>query len=353
MKNSSKTPIKSITFTVEEMARRLNCSFRGDGNTVIAGVAGLENAGKGSVTFYSGTRYRPQLENTSASAVIVPPGESFSRLPVIFSNTPYATFIQAVDLFFSPYRPGSGIHPTSFISPTAKIGKDVSIGALAYVGDGAVIGDEVVIFPLAAIYPGAKIGRNTVIHSHVAIRENIQVGDNVIIHNGAMIGSDGFGYLQDKEGRHIKIPQTGTVIIEDDVEIGANSCIDRAALESTIIKRGTKIDNLVQIAHNVEVGEDTILASQTGIAGSTKIGKKVITAGQVGIADHLTIGDQVIAAAKTGVTKSLPDKAFVSGSPHLKIQEWRKAWASIPKLFELIREVRKLRKRIDDLENKI
>ncbi|MFC2158887.1 UDP-3-O-(3-hydroxymyristoyl)glucosamine N-acyltransferase, partial [Acidobacteriota bacterium] len=215
------------------------------------------------------------------------------------------------------------------------------------------IGDGVVIFPLAAIYPGAKIGGKSVIHSHVAVRENIQVGENVIIHNGAMIGSDGFGYLQDKEGRHIKIPQTGTVIIEDDVEIGANSCIDRAALESTIIKRGTKIDNLVQIAHNVEVGEDTILASQTGIAGSTKIGKKVITAGQVGIADHLTIGDQVIAAAKTGVTKSLPDKAFVSGSPHLNIQEWRKAWASIPKLFELIREVRKLRKRIEDLEKKI
>ena len=350
MKKSPKNPAKS--FSIEEIARKLECEFRGDGRVVIDGVSGLMNARKGSLTFFSEDKLRPLLERTQASAVLVPPDEPFSRLPVILSETPYESFIQAVGLFFSPFRPDAGIHPTSVISPSAKIGKDVSVGALAYIGDRVTLGEGVVVFPLAAVHSGVTIGRNSIIHSHVSLREGIRIGDNVIIHNGAVIGSDGFGYIQDKEGKHIKIPQAGTVIIEDDVEIGANTCIDRAALEATVIKRGTKIDNLVQLAHNVEVGEDTILASQTGIAGSTKIGKKVITAGQVGIADHLTIGDEVIAAAKTGVTNSLPDKAFVSGSPHLDIRDWRKAWASIPKLFDLIREVRKLKKRIEELEKK-
>jgi UDP-3-O-[3-hydroxymyristoyl] glucosamine N-acyltransferase len=255
-----------------------------------------------------------------------------------------------VEYFFQPHRPDPGIHTLACVSPTAKVGKDVSIGAFAFIGDDVEIGNRTVIFPFVAMYPRAKVGRDCIIHSHVAIREETSIGNRVIIHNGAVIGSDGFGYVQDKRKSHIKIPQKGVVLIQDDVEIGANTTIDRASLGTTIIRKGTKIDNLVQIAHNVQIDADVILAAQTGIAGSTKIGKKVIAAGQVGIADHLEIGNNVIMAAKTGVTKNIPAKSMVAGYPHLGIREWRKAWASIPKLYDLLKEIKKLQKKIEKLE---
>jgi UDP-3-O-[3-hydroxymyristoyl] glucosamine N-acyltransferase len=194
------------------------------------------------------------------------------------------------------------------------------------------------------------LGRGCTIHSHVSIREDSIIGNRVIIHNGSVIGSDGFGYIQDKRKAHVKIPQKGVVVIEDDVEIGANTTIDRAALGKTIIHRGTKIDNLVQIAHNVEIGSDVILVAQTGIAGSSKIGKKVIAGGQVGIGDHVEIGDNVIVAAKSGVTKSIPANSMVAGYPHLDIRVWRKAWVSIPQLYDLLKEMKKLKKKIEQLE---
>jgi UDP-3-O-[3-hydroxymyristoyl] glucosamine N-acyltransferase len=189
------------------------------------------------------------------------------------------------------------------------------------------------------------------LHPHVSTRERTVIGNRVIIHNGAVIGSDGFGYIQNKRKSHIKIPQKGIVVLEDDVEIGANTTIDRASLGKTIIRKGTKVDNLVQIAHNVDIGSDAILAAQTGIAGSSKIGKKVIAGGQVGISDHVEIGDNVIMAAKSGVTKSIPANSIVSGSPHLDIREWRKAWVSIPQLYDLLKEIKKLKKKIEKLEN--
>ncbi len=350
MKNAPEN--SSQTITVANLAARLVCAFEGEGTTVLSGVSSLEEAGKGDLVFVAESKYRNLLEATKAAAVILPPGESFDRIPVIRSEKPYLTFVRAFDFFYTAFRPKPGIHPQAVVSPKARIGKDVAIGALGFIDDDVEIGDGSVIFPLVTIYPRVTVGENCVLHSQVTLREEVRIGDRVILHSGVVIGSDGFGYIQAENGSHIKIPQIGAVLIEDDVEIGANTTVDRAALGKTVIKKGTKIDNLVMVAHNVEIGPKSILAAQTGVAGSTKIGKNFIAGGQVGISDHITVGDNVIMAAKTGVTKDIPSDSFISGSPHLEIKAWRKAWASIPQLFDLIREVRKLKKRVEELENK-
>lgn len=349
-----KKPLKnnSPSITLSELASLLNCPFEGEGSTKIWGVSSLDKAKKGDLVFLAHHKYRSLLDETKASAAIIPSDEKFDRIPVIKSGNPHLMFIKAVDFFFKPYLPEPGIHPQALVSPSAKIRKEVSIGAFAIIGDEVEIGERTVIFPLATIFPQAKIGSHSIIHSHVTIREEVLVGNRVIIHNSAVIGSDGFGYIQAEDGSHIKIPQKGRVIIEDDVEVGANTAIDRASLGETIIRKGTKIDNLVQIAHNVEIGPNCIIAGQTGIAGSSKLEKNVITGGQVGVADHVKIGENVIIAAKSGVTKDIPANSIVAGIPHLDIKDWRKAWASIPHLYDLLREIRKLKKRIEEIEKK-
>lgn len=349
-----KKPLKnnSPSITLSELASLLNCPFEGEGSTKIWGVSSLDKAKKGDLVFLAHHKYRSLLDETKASAAIIPYDEKFDRIPVIKSRNPHLMFIKAVDFFFKPHLPEPGIHPQALVSPSAKIRKEVSIGAFAIIGDEVEIGERTVIFPLATIFPQAKIGSHSIIHSHVTIREEVLVGNRVIIHNSAVIGSDGFGYIQAEDGSHIKIPQKGRVIIEDDVEVGANTAIDRASLGETIIRKGTKIDNLVQIAHNVEIGPNCIIAGQTGIAGSSKLEKNVITAGQVGVADHVKIGENVIIAAKSGVTKDIPANSIVAGIPHLDIKDWRKAWASIPHLYDLLREIRKLKKRIEEIEKK-
>jgi len=341
---------KSVPIRVSVLAKLLDCPYKGKGATLISGVSNLKEAEKGDIVFLAHRKFRSQLEQTKASAAIIPADETFDRIPVIKSNNPQLSFIKAVEYFFQPHRPTPGIHSQAYVSPTAKIGKDVSIGAFAFIGDEVKIGNRTVIFPFVAMYPRTKVGRDCFIHSHVSIREESFIGNKVIIHNGAVIGSDGFGYIQDNKKTHIKLPQKGIVVIQDNVEIGANTTIDRASLGKTIIHKGTKIDNLVQIAHNVEIGSDVILVAQTGIAGSSKIGKKVIAGGQVGIADHVEIGDNVIMAAKSGVTKSIPANSTVAGIPHLDIRDWRKAWVSIPQLYDLLKEIKRLKKKIEKLE---
>lgn len=338
--------------TVEELARLLNSPFEGKGNTEIRGVSSLEKAREGDLVFLVHPKYRTLLEKSKASAAIIPVEEKYDKIPVIKSENPHLSFIKAVNLFYSPYRPEPGIHSSAFVAPSAKIARGVSIGAFAYIGDDVEVGAKTHIFPFAAIYPRVKIGNDAVIHSHVSVREDVQIGNRVIIHNGAVIGSDGFGYIQDKDRSHIKIPQTGTVIIEDDVEVGANTAIDRATLGETIIKKGTKIDNLVQIAHNVEIGPDSILAGQTGISGSVIIGKNVIMGGQVGVADHVRVEDNVIAAAKTGVTKSIHAGSMVAGYPHMNIKDWRKSRALLLQLYDLVKDIKKLKKKVEELEKK-
>jgi UDP-3-O-[3-hydroxymyristoyl] glucosamine N-acyltransferase len=336
--------------TVERLALLLDCRFEGDGRTVVSGVAGLENAGRGDLVFLASPKLRKLLEGSPAAAAIVPPEEPFRGIPVILSNTPQLTFIRAVELFFKPYRPEPGVHSTAVVSSSARIGQRVAVGALSVVGDDVEIGDGTVIFPLVSIYPRVKIGEGCVIHSHVSVRENVRIGDRVILHCGVVIGSDGFGYLKLEDGTHKKIPQTGTVVIEDEVEIGAGSAVDRAALGETVIRRGAKIDNLVQVAHNVEIGENAILAGQVGIAGSSRIGKNVVLAGQVGVADHLSVGDNVIAIAQTGIAQDVPAGSVVAGTPQLDVRDWRKASVLLPQLYDLVKEVRRLKTRVEELE---
>ena len=338
---------------VRELAAFLGCPFEGNGEVELMGVASLEGAGPGDLVFLANPKLRPHLEASRAAAVIVPPGETGLRLPAIRAADPHLAFIRAVEHLSSPRRPAPGIHPLAFIAPSAQIGPEVSIGPLSYIGEDAVVGPRTVIHALAALYPGVRVGEDCVIHSHAAIREGTVIGHRVVIHNGVVIGADGFGYIRGEDGRHIKIPQVGEVRIEDDVEIGANTCVDRATLEATVVRRGAKIDDLVMVAHNVEVGENAVLVGQAGVAGSSKIGRNVILSGQAGVADHLTIGDDSIVAAKSGVTKSLPPKSFVSGSPHLDARTWRRVWAVIPELPELVKELRRLRERVAELEKKL
>jgi UDP-3-O-[3-hydroxymyristoyl] glucosamine N-acyltransferase len=346
--NSEKPP--ELRLTVKELAERLGCRFEGEGGTALGGVADLEKAGEGDLVFLAQPRYRKLLETTKASAAVIRPDENFRRIPVLISEDPHLTFVRAVEIFFQPERPAPGVHPTAQVAGTAELGKNVAVGALSVIGDDVRVGDGTVIFPLVSIYPRVEIGEQTVIHSHVSIREGVRIGNRVIIHNGVVIGSDGFGYIKLADGTFKKIPQAGTVVIEDDVEIGANAAVDRAALGETIIRRGVKIDNLVQVAHNVKIGENSILAGQTGIAGSATIGKSVIMGGQVGVGDHIEIGDGVIAAGQTGITKDVPAGAVVSGSPHLDIRDWRKVWVLLPQLYDFIKDVKRLKARVEELE---
>ncbi len=343
----------SSPLTVEKIARVLNCSFEGEGKTEIRGVSSLEKAKEGDLVFFAHRKHRELLEKCKASAAIIPEEEKYKSISVIKSKDPHRSFVKVVELFHKPFHPEPGIHPSAQVSSSAKLGKNVSIGPFVHVGDGVEIGDETVIFAFAAIYPGVKIGKETVIHSHASIREDVRIGSRVIIHNNSVIGSDGFGYLQDKGRSPVKIPQVGTVIIEDDVEIGSNTSIDRATLEETVIKKGTKIDNLVQVGHNVEIGPDSLLAGQVGISGSVKIGKNVVMGGQVAVADHVKIGDNVMVAGRTGITGDVPDNSVVAGFPHQDIKEWRKSSISFSRLGELVKEIRELRKKVEELEKKI
>lgn len=336
--------------SLRELAARLGLNYEGPGDTHIKGAASLATARPGDLVFLAEKKKRHLLQNTPAAAAIIPEDEPTPAIPVIRSKNPYLSFVQALQLIYQPYCPEPGIHPGAFVHPRAKLGPDVSIGAGCVVGANAVIGARTIIFPLVTIYPDVVIGEECLIHSLVTIREDTQVGNRVLIQPGAVIGADGFGFLQTESGESIRIPQIGKVIIEDDVEIGANTTIDRAALETTRIGRGVKIDNLVQIAHNVTIGAHTIIAAQTGIAGSTKVGQRVIMGGQVGLSDHLQIGDEVLIAAKSGVTKSVPEKARIAGSPHLNIMDWRKAWVTIPQLYDLLKNFKRLQRKVEELE---
>jgi UDP-3-O-[3-hydroxymyristoyl] glucosamine N-acyltransferase len=340
---------KGPATTVAELARMLDCPYEGEGAAVLTGVADLAVAVKGELVFMAQSKYRSLLETSQASAVILPLDEPCDRMPVIRSADPQRSFVQTQEYFFIPYSPEPGIHAQALVSDTACIGQEVSVGAYSVVGDGVEIGAGTVIHPHVTIYPDVKIGPGCVIHSQVSLREGVILGRRVILHNGVVIGADGFGYLPPEDNARRKIPQQGTVIIEDDVEIGANSTVDRGTLGDTVICRGVKIDNLVQVAHNVEIGENSVVMAQVGIAGSSRTGKNVILAGQAGVPDHIDIGDNVVIAAKTGVVKDIPADTVVSGSPHMDIRTWRKAHAALPQLYDLLKEVKQIKKKLDNL----
>src|SRR5687768_14304707 len=331
---------------LRELAERLGCRLEGDGMLEIRRVASLEQAGEGDVTFFTNPRYASAMRRTRASAIII--GEDAPDAPCAMLRTPhpYLAFANALSVFVSPSHPPPGIHPHTAIASNAMLGRDVSIGAFSSIGRGARIGDRTIIYPNVFVGDGAVIGDDCVIHSHAAIRERIVLGNRVIIQNGAVIGADGYGFVRRPDGTHQKIPQTAIVVVEDDVEIGAHTAIDRPAIGETRIQAGAKIDNLVQIGHGVTVGRNTLLAAQVGIAGSTTVGDNVTLAGQVGVAGHVTIGQGSSAAGQSGITNSVPEGAFVSGYPAIENREWLKSSAIFRKLPEL-------RKRIADLEQRL
>jgi len=326
--------------TVAEIAKFVGGKLRGDPSVEIKGIARLPEAKEGEITYSAHPRYKRFLATTKASCIIVPKGFTELKRTVIEVADPDLCFIKLVNFFHKRELPPRGIDRRATIGKNVNIGKDVSIGALTCIENDVRIGDKVTIFPSVYIGMGVRIGEGSLIYPNATIKENVILGKNVIIGTGSVIGSDGFGYVR-RASNHIKIPQVGGVIIEDDVEIGANVTIDRGSLGNTIIKRGTKIDNLVHIAHNVVIGENSIIVAQVGIAGSTEVGKDVTIAGQVGITDHIKIGNNVIIGGKSGVTKSL-NKGVFSGYPARPHNLSKKIYSLLGRLPDLFNRVKKL-----------
>jgi len=322
-----------------ELAEALGLELRGDADIEIRGVAGLESAAPGEVSFLSNSKYAPLVKSTRASAVIVDTKFPDATVATLRGDNPYFAFARAIDLFYQPPLPANGVHPTAVVDATAHIGRNPSIGAYVVVGEAAVLGDDCVIHPHVVVYPRAHIGDRFYAHSHAVVREGCIIGDDVVLQNGAVIGTDGFGFANDHHGGWYKIKQSGPAVLEDRVEVQAHACVDRATVGETRIRAGAKIDNLVQVGHGCEVGEDTLLCAQVGLAGSTKVGKKVIIAGQAGVAGHCTIGDGAIITAQAG-TVDVAAGAIVSGSPAFDNKQWLRAVALFNRLPDIVKELR-------------
>lgn len=327
---------------LSDIAQWLGCELQGDGETEIYGVNSIDEAGAGELTFVANKKYLAKLRHTKATAVILAPDAPAVALPSLRVDNPYLAFARVLELFYAPYVPPAGIHPTAVVSPKARLGSQASIGPYAVIGDDVVIGAQARIFAHVVIYPGVRIGRAFTAHAGVVVREGTWIGDRVVLQSGVVIGGDGFGYVPLPDGSTHQIPQTGIVILEDDVEIGANTTIDRATVGATIIRRGAKIDNLVMIAHGCEVGEGALLAAQVGLAGSTKLEAGVRMGGQVGAAGHLTVGKNTMVAAQSGIPHDVPANSTIGGYPAVDILSWRRYSAALPKLPELLRRVRRL-----------
>jgi UDP-3-O-[3-hydroxymyristoyl] glucosamine N-acyltransferase len=326
---------------LKEIAEKLGARLDPpDAEVEISSVGAIETALPGQITFAVSSKYAPIARATRATALIV--DEKFPALdkPTLRIRNPQFAYARAVELLNAQPREKRGINATAVIDPSARIGANASIGACVVIGADVEIGEGCTLLPHVVIYRDVKIGKNFFAHAHVSIRESCAIGDNVLLHNGVVIGSDGFGFAKDDSGNWYKIPQTGRVVIEDNVEIQANSCIDRASLGETRIGRNTKIDNLTHVAHNCVVGENSMLCAQVGLAGSTEIGKNVILAGQVGVAGHCKIGDGVVVTAQSGTHGDIPAGAMISGSPAFDHRQWLRSVTAFTKLPELVRAVR-------------
>lgn len=334
-----------------DLAARLGCELEGDPGIEIERAASIQTAGPGDLTFLANPKYAASLRETRASAVIAAPDIPGAPCAVLRTRNPYLAFARAIGLLHPEPPPTPGVHPTAIIAPDALLGDGVSIGPYAVIGQGARIGPRSVLHAHVIVGPGATIGPDCRLYPRVSIRERVVIGARCVLQDGAVVGSDGFGFAHRDDGTHERIPQVATVVIEDDVEIGANTTIDRPAVGETRIRRGTKIDNLVQIAHGVLVGANSLLAAQVGIAGSTVIGDSVMLGGQVGVTGHVTVGDRVRASAKTGITGNVPSGAYITGYPHMDNLEWRKAYAVFRRLPEMRKQLGELERRLAALED--
>jgi UDP-3-O-[3-hydroxymyristoyl] glucosamine N-acyltransferase len=333
-----------------DLAAALGCQLEGDAGIEIARVAAIDAAGPGDITFLANSKYTSDLQSTRASAVIAAAGVDGAPCAILRAGNPYLMFARATRLLHPEPRPSPGIHALAVVDPTAVLEAEVSIGPFVVVEAGARLGARTIVRAHSVIGAGATLGDDCDVHTRVTIRERVRIGARCVIQDGAVIGSDGFGFAHRDDGTHEKIPQVADVILEDDVEIGANTTIDRPAVGETRIGRGTKIDNLVQIAHGVLVGKNALLAAQVGIAGSTVIGDGVMFGGQVGVTGHVSVGRGVKASAKTGVTGNVADGLFVTGYPHMENLEWRKAYAIVRRLPELRRQLMDLERRLATIE---
>lgn len=340
----------SVQYTLQQLAELVGGQVEGDGQCLVHGMNGIEYAGNGELTFVLDVRQLPLPESCQASACIVPPGSAPLNIPTIVVAQPS---VAAADihryLLARPFQ-ATGIHPTAVIGTGGTFPGDISIGALVYIGNKVTIGHRVCIHPGAVIEDGVSIGDDTVIHANVTIAHDCTIGNNVILYHGAVIGSDGFGFATDAMGQHHKKPQVGTVRIDDGVEIGANSCVDRAAFGVTWIQSGVHIDNLVMVGHNAVIGPNSVLVAQVGIAGSSTLGRNVVLGGQAAVAGHLHIGNQVMVAARGGVHNNQPDGAVLGGAPAFEAKQWGRATAVFQRLPDMMKDLRRLRKEVEQLQ---
>lgn len=342
-----------MAIRLAEIASWIGATIDGDDSTEITGLAKIEEAQSGSLSFIANPKYAKYIETSGASAVLVDRQFPASGKTLLRTDDPYFAFLQCARHFYQRApQVATGVHPTAVIGEGTTLGKDVAIGAYVVIGRDCRIGDGTTIFPLTFIGDSVTIGDQCLLYANVSVREECRIGNRCIVHMGAVIGADGFGFAF-KEGRFHKLPQMGIVVLEDDVEIGANTTIDRATLGETIIRQGAKLDNLIQIAHNVEIGEHTAMAAQAGVSGSTKIGKYVQIGGQAGFTGHIQIGDQAKVGAQAGITKSVANGEFVSGYPARPFRTEMRELAALGKLPELLKQVRALEKRIEELEARL
>ena len=334
---------------LEALADQLGCTLQGNGELEITGVAGMEQAGPDQLTFLANPKYAHKVKNTRAAAILV---TAPLDLPIasVVSKNPYLDFARALEFFYTPPRPPVGVHPLAFVDATATVGENASIGPFAFIGRNVRIGRNAVVHPHVVIYEGAQIGDDFYAHSHAAVREFCRVGNRVVLQNSVVVGGDGYGFAKRADGTHYKIVQSGVTVIEDDVEIQSLTSVDRATIGETRVKRGAKIDSLVQVGHACVVGEDNIICAQTGLAGSSVLEKNVLLAGQVGISGHLTIHDNCIVYAQSGIGGDLPAGSVVSGSPAFDSKEWLRTITAFPRLPELLKTVRQLERRVQELE---
>jgi UDP-3-O-[3-hydroxymyristoyl] glucosamine N-acyltransferase len=339
-----------------EVAQKLGCRLEGSPEIEIRGVAGIEHAEAGQITFLANRRYFPLLKTTRASAVLVEEGISLERvastpaLAALRSANPYLAFAHAIELFYQAPRYAPGVHATAIVAKSARIGESVHIGPYCFVDEEVEIGSKAVLHSFVTIYRGVKIGDEFFAHAHAVVREFCRVGNRVTLQNGVVIGGDGLGFAKQKDGTWYKMAQSGPAVLEDDVEVQANACVDRATVGETRIGRGTKLDDLVLVGHASRVGANTMLCGQVGLAGSTKVGDNCILAGQVGTAGHLTVGDGTVITAQSGVPNDVPAHSLYSGYPAVDNRQWLKTMAALNRLPELQKRVRELESEIERLK---
>ncbi len=335
---------------LSEIAERLQCELHGNADLVITDLKPIDEAGPQDLTFVSNKKYFAKLPTTRAAAVILPADAPAVSLPSLRTDNPDFAVAQVLGWFYPPYEPPEGVHPTAVISPSARVGEHASIGPYAVIGEDVVIGDHAHIFAHVVIYPEVRIGHHFTAHAGAIVRERVMIGNRVVLQSGVVVGGDGFGYVPLPDGSIMPKPQAGIVELQDEVELGANTTVDRATVGTTRVRKGTKIDNLVQIGHGSDVGEYAFICAQAGLAGSTTLEDRVQLGGQVGVAGHLTVGKNTMVVAQSGIPNDVPANSVIGGYPAVNVLSWRRTSAALPKLPELLRRVRKLEQELDELK---